>query len=80
MYSTLVIYFIHSINSVYTSIPISQFIPYSFPFWCPYICSLHLCLYFRFIDEITYTIIFRFHTHMLICNICFSDFTLYDSF
>ena len=44
----LVTYFIHI--SVYMSIPISQFItsppaptPATFPPWCPYICSLHLC-------------------------------------
>ena len=44
----LVIRFIHI--SVYMSVPISQFItsptPATFPAWCPYICSLHLCLYF----------------------------------
>ena len=45
----LVIHFIHI--SVYMSIPISQFItpppPHpTFPPWCPYVCSLHLCLYF----------------------------------
>ena len=37
---SLVIYFIHSINSVYMSIPIFQFIPSpSFPPWCSYVCS-----------------------------------------
>ena len=42
--------FIHI--SVYMSIPIAQFItppppaPAAFPPWCPYICSLHLCLNF----------------------------------
>ena len=45
----LVIYFIHI--GVYMSIPTSQFIPPAppapaFPPWCPYVCSLHLCLYF----------------------------------
>ena len=46
----LIIHFIHI--SVYVSIPISQFItpppspPAAFPPWCPYVCSLHLCLYF----------------------------------
>ena len=45
----LVIYFIHI--SEYMSIPISQFItpplPFTaFPPWCPYVCSLHLCLNF----------------------------------
>ena len=44
----LVIHFIHI--SVYMSILISQFItpppPATFPPWCPYVCSLHLCLYF----------------------------------
>ena len=31
------------------SIPLFQFIPLptpTFPPWCPYVCSLHLCLYF----------------------------------
>ena len=47
----LVIHFIHI--SVYMSIPISQFItppPHplaAFPPWCPYVCSLHLCLSFN---------------------------------
>ena len=46
----LVINFIHI--SVYMSIPIAQFItphpqhPATFPIWCPYVCSLHLCLNF----------------------------------
>ena len=41
----LVIYFIHI--SVYMSIPTSHFIPpRHFPPWCPYVCSLHLCLCF----------------------------------
>ena len=39
-----VIYFIHSINSVCISIPISQLVLPPSP-WCPYI---HLCLYFCF--------------------------------
>ena len=34
------IYFIH--NSVYMSIPISQFIPAPLPPWCPYVCFLQL--------------------------------------
>ena len=63
----LVIYFIHI--SVYMSIPISQFIPPpTFPPWCPYVCSLHLCLYFclanRFICTVfldsTYALIYDF--------------------
>ena len=45
----LVINFIHI--SVYMSISIVKFIPpphpAAFPPWCPYICSLHLCLNFR---------------------------------
>ena len=39
-------YFTHSLNSVYISILISQFIPPSLPLWYPKVCSLHLCLYF----------------------------------
>ena len=41
---SLVIYVIHSINSAYMSIPISQFIPHSLPPRYPYICSLCLCV------------------------------------
>ena len=52
---SLVIHFIHS--SVYMSISISQFIPpLHFPPWCPYICSLRLCLYFCLANKIIYTI------------------------
>ena len=55
---SLVIYFIHSISSVYMSIPVSQFIPLSL-LLC-YSCSL--CLYFCFANNITYNI-FLFSTH-----------------
>ena len=52
---SLVIYFMHSINSVYVSTPISQFLPV-FPPSCPYICPLQLCLCFCFTNKIIYTI------------------------
>lgn len=39
---SLVIYFIHCINSAYMSIPVFQFIPLLSPPWYPCICSLHL--------------------------------------
>ena len=55
------------------SIPISQFIPpSSIPPWCPYICSLCLCLYFCFANKMIYTIFSRFHIYALICDTCFS--------
>ena len=55
---SLIIYFIHNINSVYMSISISQFIPPPpcFPPQYPYVCSLCLCLYFCFVNKIIYTI------------------------
>ena len=55
---SLDIYFIHSINSVYMSIPISQFIPLSpFPLGIHmFVCSLSLCLYFCFTDRFICTI------------------------
>ena len=61
----LVIYFIQI--SVYMSIPISQFIlptprP-AFPPWCPYICPLHLCLYFCSANRFICTI-FLYSTYM----------------
>ena len=77
-----VIYFIHV--SVYMSIPISQFIPPPprppSPPWCPYVCSLHLCLFLPCKPVHLYHFS-RFHIYELIYNICFSlsDFTLYDS-
>ena len=40
----LICYLIHT-QSMYKSIPVSQFIA---PTWCPYICSPCLCLYFCF--------------------------------
>ena len=51
------VHFIQSISSVYVSIPVSHFLPpHPFPHWCPYICSLRLCLYFCFAAKITSTI------------------------
>ena len=48
------------------SIPISQFIPpHSFPSWCPYIWSLHLCPYFCSTNKTIYTI-FLDSTYVLI--------------
>ena len=49
---SLVIYFTHSTNSIYVSIPISQSTPLpTFPPWSSYICSLCPCLYFCFINK-----------------------------
>ena len=45
---------------VYMSIPISQFIPPHIPPQCPYVSSLHLCLYFYFANKIIYTIFLDF--------------------
>ena len=45
--------FIHSINSVYESIPISQFfpLPTPFPLWYPYTVTFHLFYYSNFVLE-----------------------------
>ena len=51
---SLVIYFIHI--SVYMSITITQFIPPPSPPWCPYFCSVHLCLYFCLANRFICTI------------------------
>ena len=54
----LVISFIHI--SVYMSIPITQFItptpPAASPPWCPYVCSLHVCLNFCLANRFICTI------------------------
>ena len=48
---SLVIYFIHTLNSVYLSVPIFQIhATPCFPLWYPSICSLCLCLYFYFVN------------------------------
>jgi len=76
---SLVIYFIH--NSVYTSIPISQFIlpPLPFPVWYLYICSLCLCLYFCFANKFI-NFIFLDSTYVAILyDICFSLSKLFHS-
>ena len=48
---SLVIKFIHSINSVYVSISVSQFLPLPSVPRGPYICSLCLCFYFCFTNS-----------------------------
>ena len=75
------IHFIHS--SVYMSIPTSQSIPTLLPRRCPYICSLHLSLYFCFaMDWFICTVFSRFHMYALMYDTCFlflTYFSLYDS-
>ena len=72
----LVINFIHI--GMYMSIPISQFIPPppppppAFPPWCPYVCSLHLCLLFLRCKPVHLCHFSRFHIYALIYDICFS--------
>ena len=50
----LVTCFIYS--GVYVSIPVSRFNPPSPTPWCPYVCSLYLCLYFCFANRFICTI------------------------
>ena len=64
LYSTfsLVISFIHSINTAYVSIPIPQFTPPPpLPPWHLHICFLCLCLYFCFANKIIFTIFLNPH-------------------
>ena len=55
---SLLIYFIH--GSVYTSVPISQFIPPLFPSWYPYIFSLRFYLYFCFANNFIHIVFLDF--------------------
>ena len=80
----LVISFIHI--SVYMSIPIAQFIPppplppTAFPPWCPYICSLHLCLYSCLANRFICTIFLdSTYNHLYTIFVFLTYFTLYDS-
>ena len=80
---SLVIYFIHSINSAYMSIPISQFIPTP-PFlpWNPYIHSLCLSLYFCFANKFICIVLLdstykQYYTIFVFLFLTY--FTLYDS-
>ena len=38
----------------------------------PYVCSLHLCLYFYFVSKVISTNFFRLHIYALTYDICFS--------
>ena len=77
-----VIHFIHSINNVYVSIPVSQFLsPHPFPPWYPYICSLCLFLYFCFATKIIWIIFLdsRYMRYYTIFAFLFlTYFTLYE--
>ena len=55
----------HQGSSVYIrSFSISQpIVLFSFPYWCPYICSLCLCFYFYFVNKFIYNI-FLYSTYM----------------
>ena len=69
---SLVIYFMHSINSVYVSISMSRSIrPLLSPSVsrCLFLC---LCLYFCFVNKIIYTNFFRFYIYALAYNIYLS--------
>ena len=82
----LVMHFIHI--SVYMSISISQFItpppppPATFPPWCPYVCSLHLCLNFcpenRFLCTIFLGSTYM-HYYTIFVFLFLTYLTLYDS-
>ena len=58
--SALIIHFTHRLISVSQSIP--YYMPPSPP-WYPYVCSLHMCLYFCFANKIIH-IIFIESTYM----------------
>ena len=60
---SFVVYFMHTINSVYVSTPTSQSI-------LPPLFSV--CVYFCSVNKIIHTIFSRFHIYALIHNICFS--------
>ena len=69
---SLVIYFIHSINRVYTSTPVSQFIPSPLSTLQIYIFVLFVCVSSSASFKIICTNYFRFHICALIYWICFS--------
>ena len=60
--------FIHSINSLYISIPIFLFIPPHLPL----LGVLYICVCFCFVNKIIYTnfFFFRFYIYTFIYNIC----------
>ena len=75
---------VFNINSVYTSISISQSAPSpDYSPWYPYICSLCLCLCFSFASKFIYTIVSGIHIRVLMYNVCFflflTCFTLWQS-
>ena len=63
---SLLIYFIHTISSIYVNSHLPVHPIAAFPPWCPYIWSLHLCLYFCFANKIIQCICLDF-TYMCCC-------------
>ena len=51
----------------------------TFPPWCPYICSLHLCLLFLSCKLVHLYHFSKFHIYALIYDICFSPSDLLHS-
>ena len=75
-----VIYFIHSISSIYVSISVSQFLPpHCFPLVPIYLFSTPVSLFLLYKYRLYH--FSRFHIYELIYNICFSltYFSLFDT-
>ena len=74
---SLIIYFVHCINSVYISIPVFQFLPTSPPTHFPldsHIFVLYICVSTYALQVISCTPFSRFHIYALIYDIlCASD-------
>lgn len=47
--------------------------PPSFPLWYPYVCSVHLYLYFWFLNRLPIPYFFKFHIliYAFLCETCF---------
>ena len=60
-------------QSIYVNLSLSVHPIPSFPTWYPYICSLYMCLYFCFVNEIVYTNFFQMQrcawTQRLSCRV-----------
>ena len=68
---SLVIYFIQSISSGYVSVPISQFLPHLL---CIQTFVLYICASVSALQIRSFIHFSRFHTHVLIYDICSTCF------
>ena len=67
----LISYLFYTYQCIYVSPNLPIHLTPPFPPWCPYVCSLHLCLFLP-CKQVHLYHFSRFHIYVLIYSICFS--------